>query len=268
MKKLTLVILVLLLVFSISLSVAHGVPDDFELIKLESKGAYVFMIQMRLRDLGYLNYRPTGMYFSMSEMAVREFQEQNELPSDGHLGEQTFDKMFTNDAVRKPLSNSVVVKSGPSAVEAPTQYGELADWSTVVDEKFPVGATATITDYNSGKSFDVKRTGGKGHADVEAVDSAAYAVFLECFGGEPNWEKRSVFVKVGTSLYAASLFGNPSGESTITNNDMDGSTCLYFSGSTSDVLGFVDKEHQRWVLRAAGLRMDYSSMPTAATQTE
>lgn len=268
MKKLMLVILVLIVVFSICLTVAYGVPDDFEILKNESKGVYVFLAQMRLRDLGYMNYRPTGQYYSMSETAVREFQEQNELPSDGHLGAQTYEKLFANDAVRKPLSNSIVVKSGPSAAEAPLQYGELADWYTVVDQKFPVGATATVTDYNSGKSFNVKRTGGEGHADVEAVDADAYAVFLECFGGEPNWEKRSVLVKVGSSLYAASLFGNPSGESTITTNDMDGSTCLYFSGSTSDVLGFVDKEHQRWVLRAAGLRMDYSSMPTVGSQSD
>lgn len=257
MKKILLAMVAALLVFSLGLPAAMGAPEDYQMLMLESEGPRVFMIQMRLRDLGYLNYRPTGMYFSMTESAVRTFQEQNELDADGRLGAITYDKLFSSDAARKPLSIGITVKSGPPLVGSAGAFGELADWSAVVDGAFPVGSVATVTDFNSGKSFDVKRTGGSGHADIEAVDAAAYAAYLECFGGEPNWEKRSVLVAVGGAVYAASLFGNPAGEDTILANDMTGHTCLYFSGSTSDVLGFVDKEHQKWVLRAAGQPMQY-----------
>lgn len=257
MKKALTVILVGLLVFSFGLPAAVGAPEGFDMLMLNSEGMQVFLIQMRLRDLGYLNYRPTGQYFAMTQSAVQDFQQFNELDADGRLGMISYDKLFSNEAVRKPLGTNVAVKSGPSLTGTASATGELADWATVVDAAFPVGSTATVTDYNSDKSFTVKRTGGKGHADVETVDSDAYSVFLDCYGGEPTWEKRSVLVQVGSSVYAASLFGNPAGEDTISDNGMAGHVCLYFYGSTSDVFGFVDKEHQKLVLRAAGQPMEY-----------
>ncbi len=248
MKKLILVFVVTILIFMLCASVALGAPEGFETLKLKSQGTEVFMVQMRLRDLGYLNYRATGEYLSKTETAVRSFQEYNELDADGQIGPITYDKLFSNNVVRRPLDSSVAVKSGPPPVGIPSGFGQLSDWDTI-NEKFPEGATATVTDYNSDKSFQVKRTGGEGHADIKPVDQAADDIFLECFGGEPNWEKRSVFVTVGGTKYAASLFGNPHGD--------DEHTCLYFYNSTSDVFGFVDKEHQKWVLRAAGLPMQY-----------
>ncbi len=296
MKKTLFIILMLMLVFTMAMPVALGAPETsptatptdasqgtdpeeepqtdpnatpdpnttttasgFQMITLESQGIPVFRIQMRLRDLGYLNYRPTGLYYTMTQAAVQDFQVNNALDADGRIGEMTYAKLFASDALRKPLDAATAskVKSGPSLVGSEPTPGEAADWATVVDTAFAVGTTATITDYNSGKKFTVKRTGGTGHADVETTDQDAYDMFLQCFGGEPNWEKRSVLVTVGTATYAASLFGNPSGSDTIAENGMAGHTCLYFSGSTSDVLGFTDKEHQKMVLRAAGKPLVY-----------
>ncbi len=252
MKRFLMILLVMMMVFAVGVPVSLGAPDGFQMLMLDSEGIQVFMIQMRLRDLGYLNYRPTGMYKGMTQAAVVEFQKNNELDSDGRIGEMTYDKLFATDAVRKPLGANIVIKSGPGLVGSPAATGEAADWSTVVNAAFPVGATATITDFNSGTSFSVKRTGGEGHADVETVDSAAHDAFLQCFGGESTWEKRAVLVTVGEAVYAASLFGHIAGEDTIADNGMEGHVCLYFSGSTSDVLGMADKEHTRLVLRAAG----------------
>jgi hypothetical protein len=146
----------------------------------------------------------------------------------------------------------VIVQSGPELQGTAPSPGESADWSTVVNAAIPVDSTFTVTDYNTGKSFTVKRTGGTGHADVETVDSKSTGVFLECYGGAFTWEKRPVLVTVGDKTYAASLFGHPDGEDTVADNNMEGHTCLYFTGSTSDVLGFADKEHARNVLKAAG----------------
>ncbi len=248
MKRFFTVAAVFMLVLLTCVTVASSAPEGFETLKLNSQGTMVFLIQMRLRDLGYLNYRATGEYLSKTVNAVRNFQDNNELSADGRLGPLSYDKLFSNNVVRKALATSIVVKSGPPPVGLPGEFGQLSDWNAI-DEKFAIGAAATVTDYNSDKSFQVKRTGGAGHADVVPVDKAANDTFLECFGGEPNWEKRSVFVTVAGVRYAASLFGNPHGE--------DEHTCLYFYGSTSDVFGMADKEHQKWVLRAAGLPMQY-----------
>ncbi|MBO4306184.1 MAG: peptidoglycan-binding protein [Clostridia bacterium] len=38
-----------------------------------SNGAMVVRIQQRLRELGYLNFKPTGSYKSMTERAVKDF---------------------------------------------------------------------------------------------------------------------------------------------------------------------------------------------------
>ncbi len=211
----------------------------------------VVLVQMRLRDLGYISYRATGRFLSMTQKGVMNFQEQNELDADGRVGAQTFAKLFSTDVNRKPLSAEIRTTSGP-ALEGDPISGELADWFTVVDPAFAIGQTVTITDYNSGATFAMKRTGGVNHAEMESPDSDEYSIYIDSFGGIPNWEKRSVLVTIGANTYAASLFGNAHGEDTISNNTMAGHTCLYFYGSLSHANGFIDKEHLKMVLRAAG----------------
>jgi len=257
MKRFLFVILVILLVLAAGMPVALSAPEGFEMLTLESEGMDVVMVQMRLRDLGYISYRATGMFFGMTEKAVMDFQKSNDLGADGRLGELTYDKLFSMDVVRKPLSAEIPITSGPSLVGSPAEYGELADWFEVVDAAFAVGATATVKDFNSGISFDMKRTAGVNHAEVEPVDTVAYEEYIKSFGGKPNWEKRSVIVTVGSGSYAASLFGNQMGEDTVSDNTMDGHTCLFFSGSFSHVYGFSDKEHEKMVLRAAGEPIQY-----------
>jgi len=211
---------------------------------------------MRLRDLGYISYRATGRFLSMTEKGVMNFQENNGLDADGRIGPQTYEKLFTTDLVRKPLSASIRITSGPSLDGSPAN-GELADWFTVVDPAFAVGDTVTVTDYNSGAAFQMTRTGGINHAEVESPDSDEYGTYIDSFGGLPNWEKRSVLVTIGANTYAASLFGNAQGDDTIANNTMAGHTCLYFYGSYSHAYGFADKEHDKMVLTAAGEPLKY-----------
>lgn len=227
-----------------------------EILKAGMDSIDVVLIQMRLRDLGYFNYRATGRYLSMTEKGVIGFQENNGLDPDGRVGSSTFAKIFETNVARKPLSPEIRVTSGPSLTGTPTN-GELADWFEVIDPAFPVGDTVTITDYNSGATFQMTRTGGTNHAEVEPPNSEEYNKYIDSFGGIPNWEKRSVLVTIGGKTYAASLFGNQMGEDTISNNTMDGHTCLYFYGSYSHVLGFTDKEHEKMILRAAGEPLQY-----------
>jgi peptidoglycan hydrolase-like protein with peptidoglycan-binding domain len=232
-------------------------PSGFP-IKLDSRGTNVIRVQMRLRDLGYFNYRPTGKYFNMTQKAVKDFQQSNGLDPDGRVGEMTYQKLFTTEGlVRKPLSPAIVPISGPQN-DNPQSFGELGDWATI-NEAFAVGTTATVTDVNKPEiTFSVTRAGGTNLAQIEATTSQDYTNYLKCFGGEVNWEKRSVIVAIGGVNYAASLFGNPSGADTISGNTMEGHTTLYFYGSTSDVSGFEDKEDLKMVLRAANKPIKFS----------
>ncbi|MBT3320015.1 MAG: peptidoglycan-binding protein [Clostridia bacterium] len=227
------------------------IAKAFEMLMIGVDNIDVVRIQMRLRDLGYISYRATGRFLSMTEKGVMGFQEQNGLDADGRVGALTYEKLFSTNVLRKPLSAEIRITSGPGLDGNPVN-GELADWFTVIDAAFPIGDTVTITDYNSGVTFQMTRTGGVNHAEVESPDADEYNTYIDSFGGIPNWEKRSVLVTIGGTTYAASLFGNAQGEDTISKNTMAGHTCLYFSGSFSHVFGFIDKEHLKMVLRAAG----------------
>lgn len=257
MRRFLLIILVTLLVSAICIPVALSAPEGFKMLMLDSQGTDVVRMQMRLRDLGYISYRATGMYYGMTQAAVQDFQKNNELDPDGRCGELTYDKMFETNLVRRPKSPDVRITSGPPLIGNPTEYGKLADWFEEVDGAFPVGATATVVDFNSGTTFKMKRTGGTNHAEVEPINGDEYKKYIKSFGEEPNWEKRSVLVKVGGKTYAASLFGNQMGDDNVPDNVMAGHTCLYFWGSKSHALGFMDKEHQIMILTAAGEDTQY-----------
>ena len=224
----------------------------FSTLDLNAEGEYVIRLQMRLRDLGYFNYRATGMYYNMTQKGVKQFQEQNGLSPDGQAGQLTYDALFKLDAARKSLSASVVPAVGPGMTLTTPVYGELSSW-TEIDALFTDGMTVTVTDFNTGTTFQMKRTGGANHADVETVTADDTDKFLDCFGDKSNWgEKRPVLVTIGGVQYAASLYAHPSGAEGVEDNDTSGHTQLYFNGSTSDILGFADKYHNDNVQIAAG----------------
>ena len=63
-------------------------------LKDGDSGDDVISLQMRLRDLGYYNYKITGDFGSLTAQAVRDFQEDNKLKSDGIAGRNTLAKLM------------------------------------------------------------------------------------------------------------------------------------------------------------------------------
>lgn len=248
MKKFTALLIVILMLIIMPLSASA----DFEIITTQSEGIKVITIQKRLRDLGFLSYRATGTYGTMTRVAVMNFQAKNGISADGSVGEQTYKKLFSGDLVRGPMTTAIKSYSGPSMKKDPEVYGTLESWSKVKDI-FSVNSIATITDLNSGKTFSVRRTGGQNNAWVETISEEDYSVFLASFGGGTSYEKRSVLVTVGSNIYAGSLFGWPHGEDKVVSNGMDGHLNLFFKDSRSDVLNLADPEHEEMVDRAAGM---------------
>lgn len=249
MKKILIFIFSIIICIAIP-TAAYAAEEEFEILQMGSTGNQVIIAQQALRSLGFLNFRATGKYSNITFEAVRRFQQANNVPDDGQIGYATYELLTLGDAVIAPKNPKFKVIYGPY-LENPTVFGELTPWSEV-NAQFPVDAQISIKDLYSSKAFQMRRTGGSNNARVETVSQADTASFTDMFGGGSTWEKRPVLATINGRTYAASLFGAPDGEDTISDNGMQGGTQLFFYESTSDVLNIADEEHAAAVVKAAG----------------
>lgn len=82
---------------------------------LDEEDSYVFAIQQRLKDLGYLSIEPTGYFGQSTADAVKAFQINNELNRrDGVADKETIERLFSTSAF------SAVVTTTPSATTEAT----------------------------------------------------------------------------------------------------------------------------------------------------
>ncbi len=233
-------------------SAASATPG---LIYYGVSGERVVRVQLRLRELGYFNFKPTGLFQAASADAAKKFQtfqrdeNGNAIIADGTIGEQSLSILFTKAAVRTTINAGIPI--GKSLIGTPSVTGVLLEWSDILPT-LNIGRTYTVTDYNTGTQFSLTFTGGSNHAEVEASSAADTAVIKTVFGNAFSYFKRPVVIAIGEKNVAASLQGFPHGSDTISQNDMDGHLCLYFQGSLSHVGALPDAEHVNQVYKAAG----------------
>lgn len=158
---------------------------------------------------------------------------------------------------------------------APEGYGELLDWFTEAQYVIPINTDFKIVDLETGKSFNARRTVGSGHADCEPLTAQDTAIMKEIWGGNFNWNKRSVLVKYNGRTIAASAAGmlhagNEGAEGGvwtswrsddygaginydyIKGNDAHGHFDLHFYKSIGHSSGTENATHQKNVLKSAG----------------
>ncbi|MBQ1817006.1 MAG: peptidoglycan-binding protein [Clostridia bacterium] len=221
-----------------------------------STGAAVVRVQMRLRELGFLNFKPTGSYKSMTVSAVKAFQTAYreagyEMQADGRINAECMELLFKYDAKRVSLGG-VSIPSGPKHGSSTlVKTGEIVPWATLKGQMTP-GRTYVITDCYTGSTFELVYTGGENHAEMEPASKDALEGFKAICGPEYNYLKRPVLVRMDGRDVAASVQCWPHGASTVPDNGMDGHVCLFFDGSTSHVGNLPDVEHTENVYRAAG----------------
>ena len=63
-------------------------------------------------------------------------------------------------------------------------------------------------------------------------------------GVDFSYRRRSVLVQYNGHVYAASIYCEPHGDQTITNNNFDGLFCLHFYGSKTHGSDRVDEDHK------------------------
>ena len=70
-----------------------------EYLRIGVRHEIIKRLQQRLMDLGFMdNDEPTDYFGEMTQQAVKHFQRQNELPTDGIVGNVTWDAIMSPDA--------------------------------------------------------------------------------------------------------------------------------------------------------------------------
>ncbi|MDD3244230.1 MAG: peptidoglycan-binding domain-containing protein [Eubacteriales bacterium] len=222
-------------------------------VKEGDTGDNVLLIQMRLRDLGYYNYKMTGSFGAYTTAAMKSFQKENGLSADGVAGTQTLDVLYGNGAKRAPVK-AVVKPVTPTTVKpasSKVKYGQLKEWSWV-HSRWARGEKLKVIDFNTGKSYYMIRVGGYNHADVEPATKKDCAILKSTYGGSWSWDRRAVIFYLDGVWVAGSTNGMPHGYETVANNDMTGQVCIHALNSKTHIRNTVDPAHQRMVHRAAG----------------
>jgi len=151
-------------------------------------------------------------------------QDINGLNADGTADAQTQESLSDNvsqgtnlrvsqSSIQEPSTTLPVSKS---SVQEPSRgvkrYGEMADWWTVVSKVFTIGDVATVTDLNTGLSYQVVRKGGCKHADCQPRTAADTATMSKIYGGQWSWARRAFLISVDGRVFAASQNGMPHGD--------------------------------------------------------
>ena len=169
----------------------------------------------------------------------------------------------SSDEDDDPLVSGVVSGSAPTSVDTTTllqqtQYTngsinsrvELIDWFNGGSETFSRYMQAVVIDVQTGLSFNIRRFGGKFHADSEPLTPDDTAVMKTIYGGEWSWDRRAIWVKIGDRYIAASMNGMPHMVDPTPSNNFDGHFCVHFLNSKVHATSNACQRHQERVMEA------------------
>lgn len=110
-----------------------AVPAIATTIKFGDSGDQVVQVQMRLQELGYFKSKATGYYGSVTEDAVKHFQQNNGLTPDGVIGAKTQEALAQTYPETPQPTTQPTVRLGdesPTVVRVQRQLSSLKlyDW--------------------------------------------------------------------------------------------------------------------------------------------
>lgn len=248
------------------------------------RGTYVSELQTDLTKLGYSTSGVDGIFGNNTYSALLAFQKSQGIEADGIAGPETKSRL------QALLSSQIyIVKSGDTLSKIAARYGtsaaaimsrngltsstiypgqkltigkasssnqgnsraELVDWWTAASKVFARGDVAAVTDVATGITYQVLRSGGTNHADVQPLTAADTVKMKKIYGGAWSWTRRAIIVTIDGRSLAASQNGMPHGNQTIYNNDFPGHFCIHFLNSRTHGTNRVDAAHQAAIKRAA-----------------
>lgn len=244
----------------------NSVFANSTLLKQGQRSNEIYSLQQDLKKIGYFNVNPTGYFGTITKAAVINFQKDNNLLVDGIVGSQT------SGQIQRLLRNSSEVSRGGSSDDRSESPVELLSWFGNVEYIFSIGATAKITDVDSGAMFYAKRTYGYNHADIEPLTASDSQTILQFTGGW-SWTRRAVIVEVNGRRIAGSLaamphagrddkpanamvsnrslgYGYGANLDSVKDNNVSGVLDLHFQGSKTHGSNQVNNAHQQMVQKA------------------
>ena len=195
-------------------------------------GKHVLALQQALKIKGYYTAPIDSKYGDQTAAAVRAFQKAKGLAQDGVAGNATIKALFGKNAANYTFKT------------------ERLDWFNGGSSVIPKGATFTVKDVSTGKTFRCRRWSGANHMDSEPLTATDTATIKALYGGSFSWTRRAILVQYNGHVYAASMNGMPHGTTTISSNGFDGHFCIHFYNSRTHETNHVDEAHQNCVARA------------------
>ena len=204
--------------------------------KKGDSGAKVKALQQALKLKKYYKANVNSKFDNNTVAAVKAFQKASKLDQTGKADYATIQKLFGKKAADFKYTT------------------EQLDWFNGGANVIPRGATFTVKDVLTGKTFRCKRLYGANHMDTEPLNAEATATIKQLYGGNWSWNRRAVLVMYNGHVYAGSMNGMPHGNCRIKNNNFDGHFCIHFTGSKTHGSKKVDGAHQKAVKRALRAR--------------
>ena len=237
--KRTIAILLILCAF---LAFGTSFGEEEQPMKQGDKGEEVVRVQTRLFDLGFYTYKPTGSFQTVTRSAVVAYQVASGIMSDGTVGAETLQGLFSRNAKRVDFHAQIPLTF--TAQGAITQKGDAVSWNEI-KPKLAAGEKYRLINAATGEDVTLIFDSGENHAEfglpVYAYERSPVVRMLNKWLGETNSVyKCAVLLELDGQRIAASMQWN--GERRV---------CVYFTGSRSHVLGLPDVEHESNVKKAA-----------------
>ena len=152
-------------------------------------------------------------------------------------------QVFSQSIEKEPVITYMVQNEQQSAV--------ALDWWDAARYLYKVGTIAKVTDVETGKSFNIIRTGGINHADNEPLNLED-TLLMKDVVGEWGWHIRPVILEFDGNRLAASMYWTPHGYQTRKDNGFEGHFCIHFVNSTHHYSGKINEDHQNAIKLAEG----------------
>jgi peptidoglycan hydrolase-like protein with peptidoglycan-binding domain len=249
---------------SASAATQYGRLQNQTTLKPGNSGADVKDLQLALTQKGFYSGSITGKFDAATKTAIMKFQRSVGLETDGLAGNYTLSALYS---LLQPVDLNSIKPWPVQAAQWAALPVEKLTWAQASVNPLPRGTNAVVVDVATGYSFNIRRTGGTLHADVETLTTADTAAFFKAAGSTFTWNRHPIWVIVGNRRLAASMNCMPHGYDSIAGNDMKGQFCIHFVGSRTHGTNKVDPDHQKAIEVAFTTTMVVPVTTTAAATT-